>query len=88
MVEIIDNPTVMSSEEMKARFDGKWIYVVNCEFTQGGRIVSGIPVVVADMQFEDVDSGIYDKYDAEEFGRKLSKSYRHSLSLLKSISLG
>ena len=88
MVQIIKNPVVMTREEMKAQFDGKWIYVVNCEYTPGDRLIRGIPVVVADMQFEGVDSGIYDKYASEEYGDKLSMSFLNTLSLWRSISIG
>lgn len=89
MVQIIENPVVMTYEEMREAYDGKWIYVVNCEFTPGDRIIRGIPVVVADRQFEDVDSGIYEKYNAEEYGEKLSKSFLHfPIFLNRSITLG
>ena len=88
MVQIIENPMVMTREEMKAAFDGKWIYVVNCEFSPGNRLIRGTPVVVADMQFEGVDSGIYDKYDDEGYGDKLSKSFLDTFGLFRSVSLG
>ena len=88
MVQIIENPVVMSREEMKAAFDGKWVYVVNCQFSPGNRLIRGTPVVVADMQFEEVDSGIYNQYDAEEYGDKLSKSFLDTFGLFRSVSLG
>lgn len=89
MVKIIENPVIMTREEMKSIYDGKWIYIVRCEFSPGGRIIRGVPVVVADRQFEDVDSGIYDKYDSEEYGEKLSKSYLHiPYCINRTVSLG
>ena len=88
MVRIIETPVMMSREEMKTAFEGKWIYIVNCEFSLGDRLIRGIPVVVADMQFENVDSGIYDQYDAEEYGEKLSKSFLDTVGFFRSISLG
>ena len=88
MVQIIENPVMMSYNEMKSAFDGKWIYVVNCEFTPGDRLIRGIPVIVADMQFEGVDTGIYDKYDSDEYGATLSSSFLDTFGLIRSISLG
>ena len=88
MVQVIESPVMMSREDIKSAFNGKWVYIVSCEFTPGDRLIRGIPVVVADMQFEDVDSGIYDKYDAEEYGHKLSKSFLDTFGLSRSISLG
>ena len=88
MVRILENPVMMSRDEMASRFDGKWIYVVNCEYTPGDRLIRGIPVVEADMQFEGVDSGIYNKYDADEYGSTLSESFLDTFGLIRSISLG
>ena len=88
MVQLIENPVMMSYNEMKSAFDGKWIYVVNCEFTPGDRLIRGIPVIIADMQFEGVDTGIYDKYDSDEYGITLSKSFLDTFGLIRSISLG
>lgn len=89
MVDIIENPTMMTREEIKSAYDGKWVYVVNCEFTPGGRLVQGLPVVIADMQFEGVDTGLYDRYDTREYGENLSMSLLHTpLYLNRSISLG
>jgi hypothetical protein len=88
MVQIIENPIMMTNEEIKAMYDGKWTYVVNCEFTPGRRLIRGRPVVVADMQFEDVASGIYDQYDAEEYGEKLSNSLLDTFGLIPSVRIG
>lgn len=87
MVYVIENPVMMTEDEIEETYDGKWVYVVNCEFTPGDRLVRGKPVVVADMQFEDVDSGIYDRYDAEEYGDNLSMSLLDSSFFIPSVSM-
>lgn len=89
MVQIIENPMMMTYEEMESEYDGKWVYVVNCDFSPGNRMIKGIPVIIADMQYEGVDEGIYDKYDTEEYGMKCAKNFLDmSFYLLRSVSLG
>ena len=75
MVHILENPVMMTYEEMRSMFDGKWIYVAKCEYTLGDSLIRGMPVVAADMQFEDVDSGIYKKFKTGEYGKTLSLSF-------------
>lgn len=87
MVDVIENPVMMTENEIEETYDGKWVYVVNCEFTPGDRLIRGMPVVVADMQFEDVDSGIYDRYDSEEYGDSLSMSLLNSSLCIPSVSM-
>lgn len=88
MVEIIDNPVMMTREEIKSAYEGRWVYVVNCEYSPGHLMKRGMPVIVADMQYEDVDTGIYDKYDAEEYGEKLSLSLFDISFCIPSVSIG
>lgn len=89
MVEIVENPVMMTYEEMESEYDGKWVYAVNCELTPGDRLISGTPVIVADMQYEGVDTGIYDRYDTDEYGVKCAKDFLDtSFYLVRSISLG
>lgn len=89
MVEIIENPVMMTRDEIKEAYDGKWVYVVNCEFGPGDYFMRGLPVVIADIQFEGVDTGLYDRYDTEQYGENLSMSFLHTpLYLNRSISFG
>ena len=46
--------------EINARYDSKWIFLTNCEFTPGSKLIRGIPRVIADKQAEGVDEGVYD----------------------------
>ena len=57
----------MKLDEMKQRFDGKWVYIVNCVFTPGNKIIDGIPVIVGDMAFAGVQEGIYEPFKSSEY---------------------
>ncbi|MCL2079631.1 MAG: hypothetical protein FWH17_07305 [Oscillospiraceae bacterium] len=87
MYTVLNNAEMLTREEIKELYDGKWIYLTNCEFTPGSKLIRGIPRVVADKQAEGVNDGIYDVYrDSERFG----ETYGHNLLdfdyLLKSIT--
>lgn len=85
MVNIIENPVMMTEEEIEDTYNGKWVYVVNCEFDPGDALIRGMPVVVADRQFEDVDSGLYDRYDSQEYGDNLSISLLDTPLMIPSV---
>ncbi|MCL1795073.1 MAG: hypothetical protein FWG34_14560 [Oscillospiraceae bacterium] len=55
-------------EELKKDFDGKWLYLVNSQFTDGNGLIRATPVVVADSELEGMEEGIYDQF-------KTSKGY-------------
>ncbi|MCL2203856.1 MAG: hypothetical protein FWB88_07955 [Defluviitaleaceae bacterium] len=75
MYQVLDNPRVMPTEEINKTFDGKWVYVVNANITPHGELIEGVPVVIGDGHFEGVEEGIYEQYNAPEYGRKLSLSW-------------
>ena len=87
MYIILDSAEMLTREEIDARYDGKWVFLTNCEFTPGSKLIRGIPRVIADKQYEGVDEGLYGTYkDTEKFG----ETYGHNLLdfdyLLKTIS--
>ena len=63
MYAILDSTEVLTSDEIYALYNGKWIFLTNCEFTPGSKLVSGIPRVIADKQYDGVYDGIYDVYE-------------------------
>jgi hypothetical protein len=70
--EIINNPKMMSKQEIDKTYMGKWVYVVKANIDPHGTLIEGMPVVIGDYQFEGVDEGIYTEYDGKEYGRDLS----------------
>ena len=87
MYIILDNAETMTKEEIKANYDGKWIFLTNCEFTTGSKLISGIPRVVADKQSEGVREGVYDVYkDCEQFGETYGLNLMHFDYLVKRIT--
>ena len=77
MYKIIDNPVMMSKDEIEKEFDGKWIYIVKAEFTIGKRLVKGMPVIVADSPFEGQDEEIYKKYRTPEYDARYARDLCH-----------
>jgi hypothetical protein len=57
----------MTYEEMAETYDEKWIYIVNCEFDPFHKLLSGIPVVLADRTFEGANEGVYNQFDIPSF---------------------
>jgi hypothetical protein len=72
MYKIIENPRMMTQEEIVSAYNGKWIYVVKANFTPHGKLIEGMPVVLGEFQFDGVREGIYDQYDSEEYKERYS----------------
>ena len=51
-----------SHAELREIFDGKWLYLVNSQFTDGNGLIKGTPVVVADKELEGLHDGIYEQF--------------------------
>ena len=87
MYTILNNAEMLTREEIKNLYDGKWIYLTNCEFTPGSKLIRGIPRVVADKQYDGVDDGIYNLFDdTEQFGETYGHTLLHFDYMLKNIS--
>ena len=67
MYQIIEKPVRMTYVEMKERFDGKWLYLINCELNPYKKLISGIPVIISDHAYEGVPDGIYEPYKAAQY---------------------
>ena len=88
MYKILENPKRMTAEEIQTQFKGKWVYLTNCESTEGDRLISGIPRVVADKQAEGVEEGIYKIYkNFEIYGETSSYSLLDFDHLIKTITI-
>ena len=57
-------------DQLKEKFDGKWLYLVNATFTDGHGLAKAVPVVVADSELEGIDDGIYIQFHSSAYGRK------------------
>jgi len=49
-------------DELREIFDGKWLYLVNSQFTGGNGLIKATPVVVADNELEGIEEGIYKEF--------------------------
>ncbi|GHU56730.1 hypothetical protein AGMMS49975_20620 [Clostridia bacterium] len=89
MYQIIDNPTRMTKAEIDKEYDGKWVYLVNCEYANGptALLTSGIPVVVADLDFEGVDTNrnLYARWRCKEYAPRHSYSRVHHDGFVSSL---
>ena len=88
MYRVLDNAETLTREEIKAKYDGSWVFLTNCEFTQGSKLLHGIPRVIADKQYEGLDEGIYEIYDDKGlFGETTSYTLLDFDYLIKTISI-
>ena len=74
MYQILENPRMMTEADIDREFLGKWVFIVNANINNHGKLIEGIPVVTGDYQFDGVEEGIYSIYDSAEYGRQLSYS--------------
>jgi len=83
---VLDNTKMLTKEEIDANYDGKWVFLTNCEFTPGSKLIRGIPRVIADKQSDGVDDGIYDVYmDIEQFGESCGYNLLRFDYLIKNV---
>ena len=61
MRQVVENPVYMTIEDMKTKYQGKWIYIAKCNMADGYELIGGTPVVVADSPFEG-DVSFYDQF--------------------------
>ena len=72
-------------EQLKEKFDGKWIYLVNATFTDGHGLVKAVPVVVADSELEGIDEDIYTQFHSTAFGRKADLDFTNMCVSVPSV---
>ena len=65
--ELLNNTEPMSAEEIKGRYSGRWVYVVNAKLTDTGKLLSGIPVITGSKTYDGAEDGIYEKYNGDEY---------------------
>jgi len=81
MAKVIpENKRIMySREEIHGKFQGKWLYLVNAEYTDSSVLLRAKVAVVANERYEDWEKGIYQKLKTEsnvtmsEYGCLLSR---------------
>ena len=75
MRQKINNPAYMAADEIKALYNGKWVFITNANYTPHMRFLGGIPVVVADQIFEGQADGFYDEFDDQQYSPRTDKDY-------------
>jgi len=75
MRKLIESPEYMTYEEMSEKFIGKWVLVVNCDYTKHSKLVGGTPVAVADTMFEGQADGFYDKFKASIYSPRAYEDF-------------
>ena len=85
MYQIIENPRVMTKEEIDKVYDGKWVYVVKATITRGGTLIEGMPVVIADSPYEGTEDGIYKIYREPDYEERLDYDLNHYEPFIPSV---
>ena len=87
MYTILEEVELLTFAEIKAKYDGKWVFMSNCEFSEGHSVVRAIPRVIADRKLEGLEEGIYNVYENEDiYGKTTDFSFYNKSCLIKSIS--
>jgi len=71
----IENPTYMTADEMEVTYDGKWVLVVNADFSPYKQFLGGTPVVVADNVYEGQADGFYDEYRDKKYAPRTYRDF-------------
>ena len=74
MRQVIENPVYMTIDDIKATYQGKWIYIAKCNLASGNELLGGVPVVIADKPFEG-DIRFYDRFRGEEFSPRCQRNF-------------
>jgi len=82
---IIDNPKMMTREEIINIYSGYWIYIVYADIDTHGLLIKGMPVVMGKYQFAGVEEGIYSQFDSDEYGRDLSYNLLPNSNTISSV---
>ena len=68
MYKIIENPVMMTWEEIAKTYDGYWIFMTNSDTDKYGNWNKAIPAVIADGTYAGVEDGIYDQFEDPKYG--------------------
>lgn len=61
--------------EIRQMYEGYWVFLVNANFSEAMELLSGRPVIIGSRQYDGASDGIYEKYDAPEYGVTTDKSF-------------
>ena len=61
-------------DEVRRLYEGYWVFLVNANFSETMELLSGKPVIIGSRQYDGVGDGIYEKYNAPEYGVTTDKS--------------
>ena len=74
MYEIIENRQRMTNAEIRQKYDGKWVYLVDLVGKLGSPYETAVPVLVADTPWAGDETGIYEDF-MENHDRVMHKSF-------------
>ena len=85
---LLEHTKPMTRQEIKALYDGCWVYIVNARFTEGHGFIDGIPVVAGTTAYDGVEDGIYEQFKDPRYGNRYGMVLLHDkfLSSLTSSS--
>ena len=87
MYTILDNAELLTFAEIKAKYDGKWVFMTNCEFSDGNGLIHAIPRVIADRKWENYNGGVYEVYKNKEiYGETTDVAFYDLGSFIGSIT--
>jgi len=67
----------MTIDEIEREFAGKWVLVTNCVYSEYNQVIGGIPVAVADSEFEGQRDGFYDEFKDPKYAPRFSNDMNY-----------
>ena len=72
--KFVEHDEPLPLAEIRRLYTGYWVFMVNATFSETMGLISGKPVIIGSRQYDGAFDGIYDKYDAPEYGVVTDKS--------------
>ncbi|MCL2662402.1 MAG: hypothetical protein FWE83_03635 [Oscillospiraceae bacterium] len=66
--KLLNHKEPLTEAEIEKLYDDNWVFIVNVQYSDKGEFVSGIPVVCGNCAYAGASAGIYDQFDAVEYG--------------------
>ena len=68
--KLLDHKESLTVNEIEKQYNDCWIFLVKAQYDSNDHLIGGIPVICGDVAYAGAEDGIYDKYDADEYGEQ------------------
>ena len=84
--KFVEHTEPLTRLEIKALYDGYWVFIVNARFTETNGFIDGVPVIIGAKPYDGVEDGIYDKYNGFEYDIQCDMVLTHNKFLVSLLT--